>query len=162
MGSKTCMIDRLWWCGGDCENCDDTDDVVTVMSQHASKDVEKMVLGNKCDMNDRRQVSKERGEQVRPNSLHSHLLYFSRPSYSSFAHISTEISRQYGSMPVFLKIWTHSFQKVRKSRCERCKFVASEVDRSVDGELSFVDICIFQAISGPELYSWSWLVKKVC
>lgn len=32
--------------------------------QHASKDVEKMVLGNKCDMNDRRQVSKDRGEQV--------------------------------------------------------------------------------------------------
>ena len=23
-----------------------------------------MILGNKCDMNDRRQVSKERGEQV--------------------------------------------------------------------------------------------------
>ena len=36
-----------------------------VALQHASKDVEKMVLGNKCDMNDRRQVSKERGEQVR-------------------------------------------------------------------------------------------------
>ena len=32
--------------------------------QHASADVEKMVLGNKCDMEDRRQVSKERGEQV--------------------------------------------------------------------------------------------------
>ena len=32
--------------------------------QHASADVEKMILGNKCDMNDRRQVSKERGEKV--------------------------------------------------------------------------------------------------
>merc|ERR1719402_1483735 len=31
---------------------------------HASADVEKMILGNKCDMNDRRQVSKDRGEQL--------------------------------------------------------------------------------------------------
>ena len=34
-------------------------------SQHAAADVEKMVLGNKCDMDDKRQVSKDRGEQVR-------------------------------------------------------------------------------------------------
>lgn len=32
--------------------------------QHASADVEKMILGNKCDVNDKRQVSKERGEKV--------------------------------------------------------------------------------------------------
>lgn len=37
--------------------------------QHASADVERMVLGNKCDVNDRRQVSKERGEQVKTGSL---------------------------------------------------------------------------------------------
>lgn len=36
-----------------------------ISSQHASSDVEKMVLGNKCDMTDRRQVSKDRGEKVR-------------------------------------------------------------------------------------------------
>ena len=29
-------------------------------------------------------------------------------------------------------------------------------------ELSFVDICIFQAISVTEVYGRSWLVKKVC
>jgi len=34
------------------------------IEEHASADVEKMVLGNKCDMNDRRQVSKERGAQL--------------------------------------------------------------------------------------------------
>ena len=34
------------------------------MFQHASEDVEKMLLGNKCDMSDRRMVSKERGEQI--------------------------------------------------------------------------------------------------
>lgn len=33
-------------------------------SQHASADVERMVLGNKCDVNDKRQVSKDRGEKV--------------------------------------------------------------------------------------------------
>lgn len=37
--------------------------------KHASSDVEKMVLGNKCDMDDRRQVSKTRGEQVRMNDI---------------------------------------------------------------------------------------------
>ena len=28
-------------------------------------------------------------------------------------------------------------------------------------ELLFMDICIFQAISGAEVYGWTWLVKKV-
>lgn len=37
--------------------------------QHATPDVERMILGNKCDMNDRRQVSKDRGESV-SNKLH--------------------------------------------------------------------------------------------
>lgn len=32
--------------------------------QHASQDVDKMILGNKCDMNDKRVVSKEKGEAV--------------------------------------------------------------------------------------------------
>uniref|UniRef100_S4RZH8 RAB8B, member RAS oncogene family n=1 Tax=Petromyzon marinus TaxID=7757 RepID=S4RZH8_PETMA len=33
------------------------------IEEHASADVERMILGNKCDMNDRRQVSRERGEK---------------------------------------------------------------------------------------------------
>lgn len=33
-------------------------------TQHASADVEKMILGNKCDINEKRQVSKDRGEKV--------------------------------------------------------------------------------------------------
>ena len=32
--------------------------------QHANEDVEKMILGNKCDMEDKRVVSKDRGEGV--------------------------------------------------------------------------------------------------
>uniref|UniRef100_A0AAQ4R9M1 small monomeric GTPase n=1 Tax=Gasterosteus aculeatus aculeatus TaxID=481459 RepID=A0AAQ4R9M1_GASAC len=34
------------------------------IQEHASSDVERMILGNKCDMKDRRQVSKERGEKL--------------------------------------------------------------------------------------------------
>lgn len=34
------------------------------IEEHASSDVEKMILGNKCDMTERRQVSKERGEKL--------------------------------------------------------------------------------------------------
>ncbi|XP_001368638.3 ras-related protein Rab-8A isoform X1 [Monodelphis domestica] len=34
------------------------------IEEHASADVEKMILGNKCDVNERRQVSKERGEKL--------------------------------------------------------------------------------------------------
>jgi len=34
------------------------------IEQHASEDVEKMILGNKCDMDDKRVVSKEQGEQL--------------------------------------------------------------------------------------------------
>ncbi|XP_075469115.1 ras-related protein Rab-8A isoform X2 [Ascaphus truei] len=34
------------------------------MLQHASADVEKMILGNKCDVNEKRQVSKEKGEKL--------------------------------------------------------------------------------------------------
>lgn len=34
------------------------------IEQHASADVEKMILGNKCDMEDKRKISKEQGEQL--------------------------------------------------------------------------------------------------
>lgn len=34
------------------------------MFQHANEDVEKMILGNKCDMEDKRVVSKVRGDGI--------------------------------------------------------------------------------------------------
>ncbi|KAF7640186.1 hypothetical protein Mgra_00000013 [Meloidogyne graminicola] len=34
------------------------------INEHASEDVIKVLLGNKCDMSDRRVISKERGEQI--------------------------------------------------------------------------------------------------
>lgn len=45
---------------------------IWVVLQHANEDVEKMILGNKCDMEDKRQVSKDRGDAV---SKAAHLLY---------------------------------------------------------------------------------------
>ena len=37
---------------------------VCVCLQHANEDVEKMILGNKCDMVDKRQVPRQKGEEV--------------------------------------------------------------------------------------------------
>jgi len=34
------------------------------IAEHATQDVEKMILGNKCDMEDKRQVPRERGEAI--------------------------------------------------------------------------------------------------
>lgn len=34
------------------------------IDEHANEDVEKMILGNKCDMVDKRQVPRQRGEEV--------------------------------------------------------------------------------------------------
>jgi Ras-related protein Rab-8A len=34
------------------------------IEENASTDVEKMLLGNKCELNEKRQVTKERGEQL--------------------------------------------------------------------------------------------------
>lgn len=41
------------------------------IDEHANEDVERMILGNKCDMTDKRVVSKERGEAVSWSSLNS-------------------------------------------------------------------------------------------
>lgn len=45
---------------------------VPVSFQHANEDVERMLLGNKCDMEDKRVVPKAKGEQV---SVKQKLLY---------------------------------------------------------------------------------------
>ena len=34
------------------------------IQEHANEDVEKMILGNKCDMEDKRVIPKERGESI--------------------------------------------------------------------------------------------------
>jgi GTPase SAR1 family protein len=52
------------------------------IDEHANEDVEKMILGNKCDMEDKRQVMKERGEAVSPIYLRS--LEGSKPTVFNF------------------------------------------------------------------------------
>jgi Ras-related protein Rab-10 len=34
------------------------------IDEHANEDVEKMILGNKCDMEDKRQVPRDRGDSI--------------------------------------------------------------------------------------------------
>ncbi len=34
------------------------------IEQNAADDVEKMILGNKCDMNDKRVITKDQGQKV--------------------------------------------------------------------------------------------------
>ena len=55
-------------------------------------------------------------------------------------------------MRIFLKVQAKSFQKVRKWLLDECSFVASDVEYLASMELLFVDIYIFQAISGAEMY----------
>ena len=38
---------------------------MTFPLQHACEDVEKMILGNKCDLEDKRVINKDKGEAVR-------------------------------------------------------------------------------------------------
>ena len=54
----------------------------------------------------------------------------SRAAYPSiFDCISTEIGRQYGCTPVFLKIWTQVSRKYGNHDLNECKFIASKADR---------------------------------
>lgn len=53
--------------------------------QHASEDVVKMLLGNKCDMTERRVVSKERGEKI----AEDHGIRFLETSAKANVHIDT-------------------------------------------------------------------------
>ena len=56
---------------------------VLLFLQHANEDVEKMILGNKCDMEDKRQVSKERGDTVRIYSFSLGPIYTKRKQTQS-------------------------------------------------------------------------------
>lgn len=48
---------------------------IIVVFQHANEDVERMLLGNKCDMEDKRIVPKAKGEQVSLANLPSERLH---------------------------------------------------------------------------------------
>ena len=65
--------------------------------KHASSDVEKMILGNKCDISDRRQVSKDRGEKVsRITPLDPALVQVSNVTNVVFILYFTKLAIDYG------------------------------------------------------------------
>jgi len=55
------------------------------IDEHANEDVEKMILGNKCDMEDKRQVNKERGEAI----AREHCIPFLETSAKSNINVET-------------------------------------------------------------------------
>jgi len=55
------------------------------IEEHASEDVEKMLLGNKCDMDDKRVIPKERGEMI----AREHGIKFYETSAKSNINIET-------------------------------------------------------------------------
>ncbi|KHJ87099.1 Ras family protein [Oesophagostomum dentatum] len=55
------------------------------IDEHASEDVVKMLLGNKCDMTERRVVSRERGEKIAKD----HDIRFLETSAKANIHIDT-------------------------------------------------------------------------
>jgi len=55
------------------------------IDEHANEDVERMILGNKCDMDDKRVVSKERGESI----AREHNIYFLETSAKTNINIET-------------------------------------------------------------------------
>ncbi|XP_030221264.1 ras-related protein Rab-8B isoform X1 [Gadus morhua] len=67
------------------------------IEEHASSDVEKMILGNKCDISDRRQVSKDRGEKVsRITPLDPALVQVSNVTNVVFILYFTKLAIDYG------------------------------------------------------------------
>lgn len=68
--------------------------------QHANEDVEKMILGNKCDMTDKRVVTKDRGEAVsypKSNAMFAFTHFEVQFSYlKCLLLLSFQIAREHG------------------------------------------------------------------
>lgn len=58
------------------------------IEEHASSDVDRMIIGNKCDAEEKRQVSRERGEQV----CYIHWIVFSK-FIEIFLNLYRELSK---------------------------------------------------------------------
>ncbi|XP_061098484.1 ras-related protein Rab-8A-like isoform X1 [Conger conger] len=96
------------------------------IEEHASADVEKMILGNKCDVNDKRQVSKDRGEEL---ALEYGIKFMETSAKANinvenaFLLLARDIKAKMDKkLPVLScsKI-THNPQRGHSQRIERCK-----------------------------------------
>lgn len=87
--------------------------------QHANEDVEKMILGNKCDMSDKRVVSKERGEAVSSNRSREQnkvQKIISESVYLSLPLSLSQIAREHGIR--FMETSAKSNINIERAFCE--------------------------------------------
>ncbi|MEQ2174668.1 Ras- protein Rab-8B, partial [Goodea atripinnis] len=110
------------------------------IEEHASADVEKMMLGNKCDMNDKRQVSKERGEKL---AVDYGIKFLETSAKSS---INVEEVFPVTSSPVLLMTFRVFFF------CRTTAALQVEV-----GKLRSQSIALRRACSGARCYRWNLL-----
>ena len=85
-----------------------------------------------------------------------------KPAYPSILILTVfvrKLARSTDECVYFSKYGQRSSRKFRNHNMNKCKFVASQVNRWTLMELLCLDICIFQAIPRGEVYSQSWLVK---
>nr|pir hypothetical protein T23H2.6 - Caenorhabditis elegans [Caenorhabditis elegans] len=80
------------------------------IDEHASEDVVKMILGNKCDMSDRRVVSRERGEKIQlpPLSCQHFALCFRQALVKQLMSFFFFILPTTRALSLFLRLYSFS------------------------------------------------------
>ena len=93
---------------------------------------------------------------------HYQLSYSSPPTCLYLTVVDRKSAGSTDICPYISKYRPRVSRKYGNHDVNECEFVASEADRRALMELSFVYICIFQAIPRAEVYGWSSLVQKFC
>merc|ERR1712065_94345 len=88
------------------------------IEQHASEDVEKMILGNKCDMEDKRMVSTEDGQKLADE--------YGVPFLETSAKSSTNVEKAFFQMARSIKA------KMDAKQVLQTPSAASKTPKSVD------------------------------
>lgn len=88
--------------------------------QHANEDVEKMILGNKCDMESKRAVSKEKGEAVSDFSAFVLILVFRKTSEMClrFNRCFLDVSVSLILLTDRSRTWRSFHRNFRKMQCK--------------------------------------------
>lgn len=87
------------------------------IDEHANEDVERMILGNKCDMTDKRVVNKERGEGVSCR-------WNVRPITFSDTTCRLQIAREYGIR--FMETSAKANINIEKAFCELAEAILDQ------------------------------------
>ena len=88
------------------------------IQEHANEDVEKMILGNKCDMEDKRVIPKERGEAIgkgKRNVFSSHQIAL-RSIFKNLVKWQQDLKISSNGNKMFKNLvkWQHDFKKSRQ------------------------------------------------